>query len=180
MKVLNLGCGNAKMKFPEVNEATEVVGVDLSKNSQADIIHNLDVLPYPFEDDTFDLVIMQDVMEHLEDVPGALSEVYRIAKEGGIVRIRTPHYSSYYAYNDPTHKRFFGIYFLDHFDADQPNLLYSAARFRIVKRTVEFPRLWRVTGIAWLSNKYHHRWEQMFAFIFRAGNMIFELEAVKS
>jgi hypothetical protein len=108
-----------------------------------------------------------------------MNEIYRVARTGATVRIRTPHYSSYYAYNDPTHKRFFGVYIFDGFDADNPNVLYTNARFRVVRREILFPKIWRVTGIAALANRFTHRWEQLFAFIFRAENLYFELQAVK-
>lgn len=179
MKVLNLGCGHAKHDFPEAAQASEIIGVDISNRSQADVLHDLDSYPYPFESNSFDLVILQDVIEHVESVPGIINEVYRLLRDGGIVRIRTPHYSSYYAYNDPTHIHFFGALVLDGFDADNPNILYSEARFRFLKREILFPKLWRITGVAALANRFTKRWEQLFAFIFRAENLYFELQAVK-
>jgi SAM-dependent methyltransferase len=179
MRVLNLGCGHVKREFPEADRATEITGVDISPNSQADIIHNLDRFPYPIDSDRYDLIIMQDVLEHLEDVPGVMNEIYRVARNGAVVRIRTPHYSSSYAYNDPTHKRFFGVFIFDGFDADQPNNLYTHARFRIARRQIIFPKLWRITGVAALANRFPHRWEQLFAFVFRAENLYFEFTAVK-
>lgn len=179
MRVLNLGCGNAKLDFPEARQATEVVGIDISPSSQADVLHDLNSFPYPFESDRFDLVILQDIIEHLENVPAVINEVYRIVRNGGSVRIRTPHYSSYYAYNDPTHIHFFGAFVLDGFDAATPNLLYSEARFRFLDRRILFPKIWRITGVSALANRFTKRWEQLFAFIFRAENLYFELEAVK-
>lgn len=179
MVVLNLGCGNKKYDFPEAGIATSVFGIDVSKNSDADVIHNLDKFPYPLPSNNFDIVIMQDVIEHLEDVPAVMNEIYRVCKPNAELRIRTPHYSSYYAYGDPTHKRFFGIYTFDGFDADKPNLLYSEARFKITTRKIEFPKLWRITGVAWLANKFSHRWEQLFSFIFRCENLIFTMKAIK-
>lgn len=179
MRVLNLGCGHARLDFPEAGNASEIVGVDISPRSQADILHNLNQVPYPFPSDSFDLVIMRDVIEHVESVTDVLNEVYRLLRDGGRVRIRTPHYSSYYAYNDPTHLHFFGAFVFDGFDADNPNVLYSDARFRFVKRHILFPKVWRITGVAALANRYTKRWEQLFAFTFRAENMEFELQAVK-
>jgi SAM-dependent methyltransferase len=179
MRVLNLGCGHAKRDFPEVDRASLVVGVDISPHSQADILHDLNATPYPLESDSFDLVIMQDIIEHVQSVPSMMNEAYRLVRDGGIVRIRTPHYSSYYAYNDPTHIHFFGALVLDGFDVANPNVLYSEARFRFLKRQILFPKLWRITGVAALANRYTKRWEQLFAFIFRAENLYFELEAVK-
>jgi SAM-dependent methyltransferase len=41
-------------------------------------------LRVPFEDDTFDLVISDQVFEHVQDQARAFSEIYRITKPGGI------------------------------------------------------------------------------------------------
>ena len=179
MRVLNLGCGHVKRNFPEADVATEIVGVDISSQSQADVIHDLNRFPYPLDSDSFDLVIMQDVIEHLENVPAVLDEIYRVARDGAVIRIRTPHYSSYYAYNDPTHRRAFGLFAFDGFDAAKPNVLYAKARFEILERRILFPRLWRISGVAALANRFPARWEQLFAFVFRAENLYFELKVVK-
>lgn len=180
MRVLNLGCGNAKYDFPGAAAAAEIVGVDISPASQADVFHDLNVFPYPLDADSFDLVIMQDVIEHVKDVPAVINEVYRLMRDGATVRIRTPHYSSYYAYNDPTHLHFFGALVFEGFDVDGPQAPYASARFRTLRREIQFPKVWRMTGVAALANRYTKRWEQLFAFIFRAENLYFEFQAVKS
>lgn len=179
MRVLNVGCGMAKLDFQEALTSTQVIGVDLSRHSQADVIHDLNQIPWPFETGAFDLVIMQDIIEHLIDVPAAINEVYRILRHGGRVRIRTPHYSSSYAYNDPTHVHFFGTMVFDGFTDGNTNRTYSTSRFRMRVRRIIFPKVWRITGVAWLANRFVHRWEQLFAFVFRAENLYFEMEAVK-
>jgi len=180
MRVLNLGCGRRKDDFPEARGASGIVGVDISPRSQADILHDLNRFPYPLDSDSFDLVIMQDIIEHLDDVLGVMGEVYRVARPGAIIRIRTPHYSSYYAFNDPTHRRAFGYFAFDCFDVANPNVLYTEARFEYLKREILFPKIWRVTGVAALANRYPTRWEQLLAFLFRAENLALELRAVKS
>lgn len=177
--VLNLGCGLRKLDFPEASLAGRVVGIDVSPNADADIVHDLNSFPYPLETDSFDLILLQDVLEHLDDLPGVLREVHRVARHGAIVRIRTPHFSSWYAYNDPTHRRALGTFALDGFDVAAPNALYADARFERVTRRILFPRIWRLTGVAALANRYPARWEQLFAFIFCAENIYFELRAVK-
>ncbi len=179
MRVLNLGCGYVKMEFEGAGSATEVVGVDLSPNSQADIVHDLNSVPYPLESDSFDRVIMQDVVEHLDNLITVMEEVHRVARNGATIYVRTPHYSSSYAYNDPTHIRFFGPFIFDAFDVDSPNRLYTSVQFRILKREIHFPKVWRMLGVARLANRYIDRYEQLFAFTFRALNMVFELEVVK-
>ncbi|MCB0713366.1 MAG: class I SAM-dependent methyltransferase [Ignavibacteriae bacterium] len=180
MRVLNVGCGKAKREFPEASEATEIIGVDISPNSEADILHNLDLTPWPFESDSFDLIIMQDIIEHLEDVPATMNEIWRIARQNCVVRIRTPHYASYYAYNDPTHKRFFGIYAFDGFLTGSQNDLYATAQFSLEERRILFPKVWRITGVSSLANRFSKRWEQLFSFIFRPENLEFEFKAIKT
>lgn len=179
MRVLNLGCGHAKREFPEAAASSVIVGVDVSPRSQADVVHDLNRFPYPLESDSFDLILMQDVIEHLDDVPAVLREVHRVARNGATLRIRTPHFSSYYAYNDPTHRRAFGYFAFDGFDAAKPNLLYADAAFTFRERRILFPRIWRMTGVAALANRFPSRWEQLFAFTFCAENLVFELVAVK-
>jgi SAM-dependent methyltransferase len=179
LRVLNLGCGLVKNDFPEFSKSAEVVGIDISPKSNADLQHDLNQVPYPLDSDSFDLIIMQDILEHLEDVPRVMREIHRVAREGALVRIRTPHYSSYYAYNDPTHRQLFGVLVLDGFDASNPNALYGGPWFHFAKREILFPRIWRMTGVAALANRFPARWEQLFAFMFRAENLLFEMRVVK-
>ena len=56
--VLDLGCGNRKKPG--------AIGVDINPNAQADIIHDLNKFPYPFEDSTFDEIYADNTIEHLE------------------------------------------------------------------------------------------------------------------
>ena len=72
-----------------------------------------------------------------------------------------------------------GALFLTGFEVSTPNRVYGGPWFRIVKREIHFPRLWRMLGIAALANRFPVRWEQLFAFWFRAENMVFELIVVK-
>ncbi len=179
MRVLNLGCGRIKMDFPEASGASEVVGVDTNPDAGADVIHDLNVVPYPFASDAFDLVLLQDVVEHLESLPRTMGEVHRVLRRGGRARIRTPHYSSYYAHNDPTHVRCYGAMVFQWFERSIANDPFGAARFRLVKRAIQFPRVWRLLGVSALANRHPERWEQLFAYSFRAENLEFELEAIK-
>ncbi len=180
MRILNLGCGNRKLDIPGAPPGSQVVGVDLSPRSQADLVHDLNIFPYPLETDSFDLVVLNDVIEHLDDVPGVLREVHRVARHGALVRIRTPHFSSHYAYTDPTHRRPFGYFSFDGFDPANPHILYADSQFRVVRRRILFSKLWRITGVSTLANRFPSRWEQLFAFIFCAENLEFELQTIKS
>ncbi len=168
---LDLGCGLAKQP--------EAIGVDHDLLVAPDVVHDLDSYPYPLPSGHFRTIICQDVLEHIEDIGAFLREIHRVAAPGAIVRIRTPHFSSWYAYNDPTHRHVLGYFALDRFtvEAGQPRHL---PLFRYRLRRILFSRLFRMTGISWLANAFPGRYEQLFAFVFPAENLHFELEVVKS
>jgi len=48
MKILDLGCGNKKIQG--------AIGIDINPLSDADVIHDLNVLPYPFNDSRVEII----------------------------------------------------------------------------------------------------------------------------
>jgi hypothetical protein len=65
------------------------------------------------------------------------------------------------------------------FETPTPNDPYGPARFRLTKREINFPKVWRLLGVKAIANRHPIRYEQLFAYVFRAENMIFELQAIK-
>lgn len=49
-----------------------------------------DILALPYRDATFDKIVLSEVLEHLPDDAGALAEVVRVLKPGGLVAITVP------------------------------------------------------------------------------------------
>lgn len=100
-RMLETGCGtgmfirSVKYYRPDL----ELYGCDISKaainiakkNKEYNIhyeVGNASSLPY--EEETFDIVAMMDVLEHLGDIKGALREARRVLKEGGILHLLVP------------------------------------------------------------------------------------------
>lgn len=179
VKVLDLGCGRNKVERP----GATVVGVDNDPGSKADVMHDLNNVPYPFKDNEFDEVVCMDVLEHLYDVPKVINEIHRISKPGAIVRIRSPHFSSLYAAIDPTHIRPFSVFSFDCFCENKGIIPHniSVNLFRVKKRRISFPKLTRIifAPLVALFNKFPLRYEQYLAFRFQAENIHLELEVVK-
>jgi SAM-dependent methyltransferase len=104
---LNLGCG---LKYLEGWINLDISDIDIYNNKiKVDVIHNLDVFPYPFPDDYFDEVLMDNVLEHLEKPPRVMEELERICRNNAIIKVISPHFSYYKAYTDTTHKHYFSL-----------------------------------------------------------------------
>ncbi len=96
---LNLGCG--KKIIPGW------VNVDIQKGAGVDKSFDFNTFPYPFTDNTFSLVLLDNVLEHLDFPKKVLDEIHRISIPNGRVIIKVPYYHCKGAYNDITHKHFF-------------------------------------------------------------------------
>lgn len=91
-KQLLIGCGHSRAKRMWVGENTEwgeLVTLDINPEVKPDIVHDLEKLPYPFEDNSFDEIHAYGVLEHLSDQGDHKSflaqfeEFYRILKPSG-------------------------------------------------------------------------------------------------
>ena len=170
-RVLNLGCGRKRVEG--------AVNVDAVESVAPDVLCDLNRRPWPFPADHFDEVLAYDVVEHLEDVMRTFEEVHRVARDGAVVRVTVPHFSSGNAYVDPTHRHFFGYQTLDYLTDAGEFSFYTRARFRIRHRQIIFwPTL--VNKVVWrLANRYPVWYELRWAWVFPALFLTFELEVVK-
>jgi SAM-dependent methyltransferase len=103
---LNLGSGNDYLEG--------AVNVDFYA-AKADVRHDLELTPYPFQESTFDEIRCMNVLEHLRDPIRVMEELHRIGRPGARVYIRVPHFRSASLYEDITHQRGYAWRTLDHF-----------------------------------------------------------------
>jgi predicted SAM-dependent methyltransferase len=127
---INLGCGRKYLEG--------FVNCDIARTVKADKYFDLEVFPYPFEANVADEILLDNVLEHLSDVPRAVTEAHRILKAGGLLRIIVPYAKSDWALQDPTHKHFFTEKTMDYFAEDFPCNFYSTARFKILKAQLTY------------------------------------------
>jgi predicted SAM-dependent methyltransferase len=100
MKSLVIGCGRRPKKG--------AVNLDMEALPDVDVVHNLEVIPYPFADGEFEYIEAEDVLEHVDNLIGIMQELHRILAPGGTLWIRGPHaLYPLQAWRDPTHKRLF-------------------------------------------------------------------------
>jgi SAM-dependent methyltransferase len=169
-EILDIGCGSAK--------TPGAVGLDISPDTAADIVHDLDAYPYPIESGSFDQILMQDVIEHVAEPIRLLEELHRIARPGARIQLRTPHFSSVLAYSDATHRHYFSMLAIRAL-AEPRFSHYTDVRFRIVHVTVDLWLPFRAIGIGYLANRFPESYEKYLAFRFPAMNIRAEFEVNK-
>jgi len=81
-KVVDVGCGFGKTRKIVEDAGGEWVGVEPFEGGAHTVVGDAQNLPFP--DETFDIVYMNAVLEHVPDPSRAFKEVARVLKKGGI------------------------------------------------------------------------------------------------
>lgn len=182
MKILDVGCG--------ANKTEGAVGLDNNPRTAADVIHDLAEIPYPFPDDEFDQVVASHVVEHVPDVMAFIGELHRVTKNGGRIKLLTPHYTNPDWANDPTHRNHINSYTFNTFlPGRQVFDFYTEIELKRVRCYVSLLSLWKYLGIEFLVNldqkAYGLRflrkfWEQYLSYIIRGKELQFEFDVIKA
>jgi SAM-dependent methyltransferase len=97
-RILDAGCGSGRFMV-ELAKLGTVTGVELSDTSvslargrQLGEVVEGSVLEMPFPENSFDLAVSLDVIEHLEDDLAALRELRRTVAPGGALLVTVPAY----------------------------------------------------------------------------------------
>lgn len=109
-RVLDLGCGAGRHSFEALRRGGRVVAADLDDTALKDVsqmghamllegqategssLHcaRADALALPFEDDSFERIIVSEVLEHIPDDGRAMDELARVLAPGGTVAVTVP------------------------------------------------------------------------------------------
>ena len=117
MDLLDVGCGPASITADLTERVApgRVVGLDAAAGaleaaratlrerglSEQVEVTSGDVMALPFEDASFDVVHAHQVLQHLADPVGALAEMRRVTRPGGIVAVRDAVYSAMTWFPEP-------------------------------------------------------------------------------
>lgn len=109
-RVLDLGCGAGRHAFECYRRGARVVALDrnvdeirevakwfaamaeadeVPPGATAEAVEG-DALALPFPDESFDRVIVSEVMEHIPDDKGVLAEAVRVLRPGGLIAVTVP------------------------------------------------------------------------------------------
>ncbi len=181
MKILDVGCG--------ANKYEGAIGVDKNPLTNADVIHDLGVFPYPFEDNEFDLCVSNHVIEHVPDVISFVEELHRITKPGGMIKLVTPHYTNPDWAADPTHRNHLNSYsFISFIPEKQVFDFYTQCQLKPVRIYVTMLNLWKALGFEFFVNLdqrfeslrfFRKFWEHYLSNIVRGKELQFEFEVIK-
>lgn len=95
-RILDVGCGLGTYVKKMRGFSQEVYGVDVDPEKVAEASQsqpNIQLAPaekLPFPDGFFDVVLLHEVIEHVEDDRQAIREAHRVTKEGGRMIIFAP------------------------------------------------------------------------------------------
>ena len=159
-KILDAGCGTGG-NIETLARFGDVIGVDNSpeaikfcekrgfENVQLKNIENTG-----FSDNSFDLIVALDVLEHIENDGETLKEFYRILKEGGYILISVPAYQFLWSEHDVAlhHKRRYSM--------EEINRCLLEADFRVIKKTFAIAFIAPVVFIYRIIRKILHSEKQ--------------------
>lgn len=153
--LLDIGCGTGDFLVAAKNGKWNVVGfepslkaAELAKSKSIELTASLDIL----ENNSFDVITMWHVLEHVPDLEKQIKTVHRLLKPGGQLVVAVPnfksfdakHYGQFWAaYDVPRH--------LWHFSQDSIEPLFSPFGFQL---TEKFPMLFDSFYVSLLSEKY--------------------------
>lgn len=91
--LLDIGTGSGHIADEFTRQVKRVVSVDL--NDERDVREGyefikVDGAALPFDDDSFDIVVSNHVVEHVPDQRTHLAELMRVVRPGGVVYLATP------------------------------------------------------------------------------------------
>jgi SAM-dependent methyltransferase len=144
-RILEVGCGGGALLSYLEGKGYAATGVDILEeavNLASNTTNSCEILraeagDLPFEDGSFDRLVSQHLIEHLDDFPAVLAEWRRILAEGGVIAMCTPNrsYPCPVLFEDPSHVHIY--------EPGELRETVSGAGFQVERCMTVFPHLYK-------------------------------------
>ncbi|MGW0039796.1 class I SAM-dependent methyltransferase [Gordonia sp. NPDC003376] len=111
-KAIDIGAGQGRHSYEMFRRGADVIAFDQSESDMADVAEMFDAmmaeghvpasakaraevgdaLRLPYADNSFDVVLMSEILEHIPSDEAAIAEMVRILKPGGLAAVTVPRY----------------------------------------------------------------------------------------
>ncbi|NDK88451.1 class I SAM-dependent methyltransferase [Gordonia desulfuricans] len=111
-KAIDIGAGQGRHSYEMFRRGADVIAFDQSESDMADVAEMFDAmmaeghvpasakaraevgdaLRLPYADNSFDVVLMSEILEHIPSDEAAIAEMVRILKPGGMAAVTVPRY----------------------------------------------------------------------------------------
>jgi SAM-dependent methyltransferase len=175
-RVLDYGCGAGRLVAAGLEEGLDISGADVyyggsktrdeaqAKGLLGGAIREMRGGALDFPGESFDLVVSNQVLEHVEDLPATLAEMHRVLKPGGSVL-------SLFPSRDVFREGHIGIPFSHWFPRDSRARFWYTWALRAIgfgtwKEQAPTSRQWAIDKLAWIDTytRYRSRREIFAAF----------------
>ncbi len=104
-RLLDIGCGGGFLLAEAAAEGYDVTGTDVSAEllgkaaslARRAVLHHQDAETLDLPQESFDVCVLSDVLEHVRDPLAVLNRVWRFLRPGGIVLVAAPSLDSFSA-----------------------------------------------------------------------------------
>lgn len=170
-KLLDIGCGVGDFLHVAENKGWQCTGVEPSEEAReiarqrikGDLLYSEDLEQLP--DQSFDLITMWHVLEHVDDLKWQVAQLQRLIKPNGRIVIAVPNYRSYdgrfynaywAAYDVPRH--------LNHFNKTVITKIFKTSGLSLVSMD---KLVWDAYYISFMSEQYKHHFMPLVRGVFR-------------
>lgn len=102
-RVLDVGCSTGYLSQPLVERGATVVGIEydaaaaeIARAVCAEVhVGDIETMELPFDDESFDVVLCGDLIEHLRDPEGFLARMRPLVSPGGRIVLSTPNVANW-------------------------------------------------------------------------------------
>ncbi len=170
-KLLDIGCGVGDFLHVAENKGWQCTGVEPSEEAReiarqrikGDLLYSEDL--EQLSDQSFDLITMWHVLEHVDDLKWQVAQLQRLIKPNGRIVIAVPNYRSYdgrfynaywAAYDVPRH--------LNHFNKTVITKMFKTSGLSLVCMD---KLVWDAYYISFMSEQYKHHFMPLVRGMFR-------------